>query len=58
MFQAVYNKTGTGIAGLKPPAQHMEAFQADEQVGFIRLARTEAGLQPAKTKRERPDRSP
>ena len=31
-------------AGLKPPAQFMEALRADERVGFSRLPRTEAGL--------------
>jgi len=31
-------------AGLKPPAQCMEALRAIERVGFSRLPRTEAGL--------------
>ena len=31
-------------AGLKPLAQYVEALRADEQVGFNRLPRTEAGF--------------
>jgi hypothetical protein len=31
-------------AGLKPPAQCMEALWAIERVGFSRLPRTEAGI--------------
>jgi len=34
-------------AGLKPPAQYMEALRADERVRFSGLPRTEAGIYPA-----------
>jgi len=34
---------GDERAGLKPPAQHMEALRANQRVEFIRLSRTEAG---------------
>ncbi|MCC7187947.1 MAG: hypothetical protein IT312_04325 [Anaerolineales bacterium] len=37
------------IAGLKPPAQYVEALRANERVRFIRLSRTEAGLEPAES---------
>ena len=43
---------GGGRAGLKPPAQHMEALQAVERVGFSRLPRTEAGIYPAEYPRK------
>ncbi len=33
-------------AGLKPPAQYMEALRADERVRFSGLPRTEAGIYP------------
>jgi hypothetical protein len=38
-------------AGLKPPAQRMEARWADNRVEFIRLTGTEAGLEPANQQR-------
>ena len=37
------------IAGLKPLAQRMEAFQADERVGFIRLSRNEVVVELVET---------
>ncbi|MEK6751402.1 MAG: hypothetical protein AABZ00_03970 [Chloroflexota bacterium] len=37
-------------AGLKPPAQYMEALRADCGVRFSGLPRTEAGLQSDKAK--------
>ena len=33
-----------GFAGLKPPAQYMEALRAEGEVHFSGLSRTEAGL--------------
>jgi len=45
------NSLGRDVnAGLKPLAQCMEALRADEQVGFNRLPRTEAGFQSADLK--------
>jgi len=47
------NSLGRDVnAGLKPLAQCMEALRADEQVGFNRLPRTEAGFQSADSKVE------
>lgn len=37
------NRFGLGFAGLKPPAQFMEALRADGRVRFSGLPCTEAG---------------